>query len=164
MRVHRIALAAGLLTLVIAAPAAAQHADLIITGGRVWTGDSARPQAEAVAVTGNRISAVGSRAEVMALQGPVTRVIDMPGTFITPGFIDNHTHFNSAGALLLGANLLDVSDEAGLIARVREARDRLPPGAWLTGGDWAPMRHGVRGPRGGNPFAPTVRGSARTGP
>jgi predicted amidohydrolase YtcJ len=134
---HRLRiLSAALLVAASAAPVAAQHADLIIAGGRVWTGDSERPWAEAIAVSGARIHAVGTRSEIMALRGATTEVIDMPGRFVTPGFIDNHTHFNSAGALLLGANLLDVADEAGLIRRVREARDRLPAGAWLTGGDW----------------------------
>jgi predicted amidohydrolase YtcJ len=118
-----------------AARAAAQDIDLIISG-RVWTGETARPWAEAVAVRGTRIHAVGARAEIMPMRTAATRVIDVPDGFVTPGFIDNHTHFSSAGALLLGANLLDVHDEAGLVASVRAARDRLPAGAWLTGGDW----------------------------
>jgi predicted amidohydrolase YtcJ len=124
------------LLVLLPAAAAAQAPDLIVAGGRAWTGDPERPWAEAVAVRGDRILAVGSRAEILALRGADTRVIDMPDRFITPGFIDNHTHFNSAGALLLGAKLLDVSDEALLVERIREARDRLPAGAWITGGDW----------------------------
>lgn len=124
------------LALFAAPPLHAQQVDLIIAGERVWTGNPAQPWAEAVAVSGNRIHAVGSRADIMRLRGGATEVVDVPGGFITPGFIDNHTHFNSAGALLLGANLLDVADEAALIERVREARDRMPAGAWLTGGDW----------------------------
>jgi predicted amidohydrolase YtcJ len=106
---------------------AQQTADMIVAGARVWTGDPDRPWAEAVAIAGSRILAVGSRADVQHLRGPATETIDMPGAFVTPGFIDNHTHFNSAGALLLGVNLLDVADEAGLRQRVREARDRCPP-------------------------------------
>ena len=114
----------------------AQEADLIITGARIWTGEQAMPRAEAVAVRGNRILAVGTTADVMRHRTARTQVVEMRGRFISPGFIDNHTHFNSAGALLLGANLLDVADEAGLVRRVREARDRMPAGAWLVGGDW----------------------------
>jgi hypothetical protein len=116
--------------------AGAQSADLIVMADRVWTGDPDRPWAEGVAVRGDRIVAVGSRAEVMALRSDGTRVIENPGRFMTPGFIDNHTHFQSAGALLLGANLLDVADEAGLVQRVREARDRLPAGSWIVDGQW----------------------------
>ncbi len=111
-------------------------ADLILTGGTVWTGDQENPSAEAVAIQGNRIVAVGSQAEVARHQGPDTRVVELQGRFVSPGFIDNHTHFNSAGALLLGANLLDVADEESLRQRVGEAAQRLPSGAWMTGGDW----------------------------
>ncbi len=130
-RMLRIAALASLLP----APLAAQ-ADLIITGSRIWTGDTARATVEAIAVRGDRILAIGDRATILALRGTTTRVIDAQGRFVAPGFIDNHTHFASAGSLLLGVNLLDVADEAGLIRRVREARDRLPPGSWLVGGDW----------------------------
>jgi predicted amidohydrolase YtcJ len=128
--------AAAAFMLAASLPVQAQHVDMIIAGGRVWTGDSQRPWADAVAISGSRIHAVGSRSDIMALRGAGTEVIDLPERFITPGFIDNHTHFSSAGALLLGVNLLDVADEAGLIRRVREARDRLPAGSWLAGGDW----------------------------
>jgi len=115
---------------------AAQPADLILRNGRLWTGDSARPWAEALAVRNDRIITVGTSAEMERHRTPATRVIDLGGRFATPGFIDDHTHFASAGALLLGANLLDVSDAATLVQRLREARDRLPVGAWITGGDW----------------------------
>jgi predicted amidohydrolase YtcJ len=114
----------------------AQEADVILTGGRVWTGEAAQPWAEAVAIRGERILAVASRAEVERHSGARTQVIELAGAFVTPGFIDNHTHFDQAGALLLGANLLDVADATTLVRRVREARDRLPAGSWLLGGDW----------------------------
>jgi predicted amidohydrolase YtcJ len=124
--------------LLLLAPCAvhAQEADMILTGGRVWTGEAAQPWAEAVAIRGERILAVGSRAEVERHSGTRTQVIELSGAFVAPGFIDNHTHFDQAGALLLGANLLDVADAAALIRRVREARDRLPAGSWMLGGDW----------------------------
>jgi predicted amidohydrolase YtcJ len=139
---RRLACLAVLSLSIAALPAAAQQtpgtatADIIISGDRIWTGDAQRPWAEAVAIAGTRILAVGSRADIMAHRHEGTQLIDATGRFVTPGFIDNHTHFNSAGALLIGANLLDVADEAGLVERVRAARDRLPAGAWLTGGDW----------------------------
>ena len=111
-------------------------ADLILTGGVVWTGDEARPTAEAVAVRGERIIAVGSDTGIQALAGASTRRIDLAGRFVTPGFIDNHTHFNRAGELLLGVNLLEVVDADGLVSEVRETAERLPPGAWMVGGMW----------------------------
>ncbi len=136
--VSRFGVAVVLAAVPVLAPAVtwAQPADLIVLAKRAWTGDSDQPSAEAVAVRDGRILAVGSRTAALAHRGPATRVIDLPDRFLAPGFIDNHTHFGSAGALLLGVNLLDVAEEAGLVQRVREARDRLPAGAWLTGGDW----------------------------
>lgn len=126
------------LLLLVQAPAAraVEEATLLLTGARVWTGFPEQPWAEAVAVAGERILAVGPAAEVARHRGPGTRVIALPGRFVAPGFIDNHTHFDRAGALILGVKLLDVADEDGLVRRVREARDRLPRGAWLVGGDW----------------------------
>lgn len=151
-----LALLGALLALAIPRPVTAQAADLILTGARVWTGDSTRPQAEAVALRGDRILAVGSLAELDAHRGPATRELDLRGRFVTPGLIDNHTHFAQAGALLLGVNFLDVADETGLARRVREARDRLPPGAWLLGGDWGAYEAWAQGSTG--------RDSARTKP
>jgi predicted amidohydrolase YtcJ len=114
----------------------AQDADLIVRNARIWTGDTTRPFAQALAVRGERLVAVGTNAAVDARRGPRTRVIDAGGRFITPGFIDDHTHFNQAGALLIGANLLDVSSAAPFAERVKAAVRRMSPGAWLTGGDW----------------------------
>jgi predicted amidohydrolase YtcJ len=135
---RRFAVALSLLSLLVRAPSAGaiEKATLLLTGAKVWTGDPERPWAEAVAVAGERILAAGSAGEVARHRGPETRVIALPGRFVTPGFIDNHTHFDRAGELILGVNLLEVADEAGLARRVREARDRLPRGAWLVGGDW----------------------------
>jgi cyanophycinase len=127
-----------LLTLLLLVPAGAagQDADLILTGGRVWTGINGQPWAQAVAIRGEHILAIGERAAVERHRTATTQVIELDGAFVAPGFIDNHTHFDQAGALLLGVNLLDVADAAGLIRRVREARDRLPAGSWMLGGDW----------------------------
>lgn len=126
----------------------AQHADVILTNARFWTGDSLRPRAEAVAILGERILAVGSRSDVMATRGPKTTVRDLGGRFVTPGFIDNHTHFAQAGALLTGVNLLDVADAAQLVRRVREARERLPRGAWILGGEWGAYEAWAQGSTG----------------
>jgi len=110
-------------------------ADLIMEG-EVWTGVSSQPRADAVAVVNNRILAVGDRATVRAHQGPDTQTIQVEDGLIVPGFIDNHTHFDRAGALLLGINLLDVNDGDTLRQKVMAARDRLPDGSWIVGGDW----------------------------
>ncbi len=114
----------------------AQDADLIVRNADVWTGDSARPRAQALAVRGERLIAVGADVDIERYRSPRTRVIDAGGRLVTPGFIDDHTHFSQAGALLIGANLLDVSSPAAFAARVKAAVARMSPGAWLTGGDW----------------------------
>ncbi len=111
-------------------------ADMVLIGGRIWTGEAERPIAQAVAINGNRIVAVGDDYAIGEMIGPDTRVIELDGRFVTPGFIDNHTHFNRAGELLLGVNLLEVSDAEGLVTAVRETAGRLPEGAWMVGGMW----------------------------
>jgi predicted amidohydrolase YtcJ len=121
---------------VCSALAGAQPADLILHGGRLWTGDTLRPSAQAVAIRGERLLAVGTDADVLRHRAAHTRMIDLGGRFVTPGFIDDHTHFSQAGALLIGANLLDVSTPGPFIGRVKAAVGRMSPGAWLTGGDW----------------------------
>lgn len=135
----------------------AQDADVIVRNARIWTGDSLRPSAEAVAIRGQRLVVVGTNAQADARRGPRTRVIDAGGRFITPGFIDDHTHFNSAGALLIGANLLDVSTPAPLAQRVKAAVARMSPGAWLTGGDWGAYEDNPANSTGASASRPTTR-------
>ncbi|HUF77336.1 MAG TPA: hypothetical protein VMR44_00325, partial [Thermoanaerobaculia bacterium] len=84
----------AVVTCCLAAAAPSPGADLILTGGRVWTGDPERPWAEALAVAGERIVAVGGPAAVMAHRRAATRVVELSGAFVAPGFIDNHTHFD----------------------------------------------------------------------
>ncbi len=110
--------------------------DLILVNARVYTVDEARPWAEAVAVTGDRISAVGSTSDIARMAGPATRVIDLDGAFVSPGFNDGHVHTDSTGALLTGANLLDVHEPQLFRERIQQATTRLPAGSWITRGDW----------------------------
>ncbi len=116
---------------------AAQEADLVLTNAVVWTVDDDNPRAEAVASLGDKIIYVGDSSGVQAHIGANTRVLDLEGALVTPGFNDNHVHFASTGALLYGLNLLDVSDEAGLVERIRDVHERYASGSWITGGDWS---------------------------
>ncbi len=119
-----------------AQPPAAPSADLLLVNGRVYTLDPARPWAEAIAIRGSRIAAVGSTAEIRRAAPPGARTIDLRGAFALPGFNDAHVHVDSTGSLLVGANLLDVHEPAPFAARIREAAARLPKGSWITRGDW----------------------------
>jgi predicted amidohydrolase YtcJ len=140
-----------------AGPATAQEADLVLVNGRVWTGDGSQPWASVVAVRGDRILAVGGAEVAERHRTSHTRVVDAGGRLVTPGFIDNHTHFNQAGALLLGVNLLDVAEPRAFAQRVREARDRLPEGAWITGGDWGAYEDWEAGSTGAGDGGRTAR-------
>jgi predicted amidohydrolase YtcJ len=86
----------------------------------VWTGDTLRPWADALAVRGACIVAVVTREQVEALAGPTTRRIHVEDACVAPGFIDNHTHFERAGELLLGVNLLAVASDTALVRAIRD--------------------------------------------
>ncbi|MEL6869008.1 MAG: amidohydrolase [Pseudomonadota bacterium] len=122
----------------VAAPTvSAQHADLVALNGKLWTVDDDNPSAEALAVLDGRFIYVGADAGIEQHIGPDTKVIDLDGAFVTPGFYDSHVHFESTGQLLYGLNLLDVSDENGFVERIRAVDARYAPGTWITGGDWS---------------------------
>jgi len=112
------------------------EADLILTNAKVWTVDETRPSAEAVAVWDGKILAVGSVQEIERLSGARTRVIDLQGQLVLPGFIDSHVHFVSGGFHLLGVDLKNAKDEEEFGRLLAEKSKELPPGAWITGGNW----------------------------
>jgi predicted amidohydrolase YtcJ len=139
-------------------PAHAQPADVVVTGARVYTLEPAQPWAEAVALRGERIVKVGTSDEVRALvRAGQTRVIEAKGGLVLPGFIDNHTHFDQAGRLLLGLNLLEVDEPAAFRKQVAEAVGRLPAGAWLVGGDWGAYGAWAKGSTGAGAAAGGAR-------
>ncbi len=129
-------LLAGILTACSGAPEGSRVADLILTNADVYTMEADQPRAHAVAIQGNRIVAVGSRSKVMRWRGMGTDVLNLKGAFLLPGLIDGHTHFDSAGRLLMGANLLAVSDAEGLRAELEKVAARMPVGGAITGGSW----------------------------
>ena len=110
-------------------------ADLVIYG-RVWTGDSARPWAGAVAVAGDTVSAVGDSAEIAGLVRPDTRVLANPGGLVTPGFMDGHLHFLDGGFQLASVDLRPADAKAEFIERVAAFASERKPGEWIVGGDW----------------------------
>ena len=118
-------------------PCQAQKATLILTNGEVYTMEEGMPWANTIVVTGNTISAVLQKNEKFNQYiGTDTRVVDLKGKFVVPGFIDGHVHFASAGRLLKDANLLQVADEAGLKKEMQRLVDMLDDAEWITGGLW----------------------------
>jgi len=116
------------------------RADLIVVNARVWTVDAARPEAEAVAVAGDRILAVGTRAEAERLRGPTTRVVDAGGRFLMPGFEDAHIHLMTGGAQLDSVDLKDAATPAEFTRRIGERAKRTAQGDWILGGNWDEQR------------------------
>jgi predicted amidohydrolase YtcJ len=111
-------------------------ADLVISGGRVWTGDPGQPIATSVAILGDRIVAVGSDADVAPWRGPATRRIDARGHLVLPGFNDAHVHFVSGGQSLENIDLKNAPTREEFTRRIGERAASLPKGEWLTGGNW----------------------------
>ncbi len=114
----------------------APAADLILTHAKVWTVDEALPEAEAVAVIGERIVAVGSSADIDAWRGEGTRVIDAGGRRVLPGFNDAHVHFVQAGKQLDNVQLKDAATPEEFARRIGERAAAIPDGEWILGGDW----------------------------
>jgi predicted amidohydrolase YtcJ len=112
-------------------------ADIILTHGEIYTMEENQPWASAVIITGNRITAVlENDKDAEKYKGPNTRVVDLQGRFVVPGFIDGHVHFNSAGGLINDANLIAVSDDEGLKMEMERVVGILDDGEWITGGLW----------------------------
>jgi predicted amidohydrolase YtcJ len=132
-RPRRLALLA-LAGLAACAGESAPPADLVIYG-RVWTGDSARPWAGAVAVRGETIAEVGDSATIARRVGEATRVLSAPG-MVAPGFMDEHLHFVDGGFQLASVDLRPADSPQDFIARLAAFAAEKQPGEWITGGDW----------------------------
>jgi predicted amidohydrolase YtcJ len=124
--------------LVARAPAtpAQAPADLVVRGGKVVTVDDARPVAQAIAIRGAEIAAVGSNDEIASWIGPATRVIDLGGRLAIPGFIEGHGHFMSLGEALTELDLTKARDWDEIVAEVAAAARAARPGEWIVGRGW----------------------------
>ncbi len=142
-----------------AGTAAGQSADVIIHNAVVYTVDAELTIAEAIAVGGEKIIAVGSDAEVLKRRDANTRVIDAKGRLVLPGFNDTHVHFGSA-ARFLEFNIMAISDQDVFVRRIKRLTETLPDGQWITGGLWGAYDQWSLGSSGGEsrePFAPDMR-------
>jgi hypothetical protein len=115
-------------------------ADLIVTNAKIYTVDKARPHAEALAVLGDRIVAVGSAAEVDAWHGPKTKVLDAQGKLLLPGFNDAHVHFVDGGDHLSAVQLKDAASPQEFASKIGARAKTTPRGEWIVGGDWDEQR------------------------
>jgi predicted amidohydrolase YtcJ len=111
-------------------------ADTVIVNARVWTVDDARPEAQAVAIAGERILRVGTNEEVRALAGPHTRILEAGGRLVLPGFQDNHVHFLMGGSQVGQLDLRDASTLEEFGRRIAEYAKTRPAGEWIQGGNW----------------------------
>ena len=155
---RQITLLALLLPLLSAVSHGQQSADLILHNASIWTVDDKKPIAQAVAIKDGKFVVVGSNAEALKLRGPSTRVIDLRGRFVVPGFNDNHVHFASA-AQFLEFNIMRASTQDQFVARVKEVISRLPKGEWIVGGFWGAYDEWAAGSAGNQqrePFAPDM--------
>jgi hypothetical protein len=122
---------------VAATAAAADKADRIFVNGRVWTGDTARPRAEAVAVRGTTILAVGSTAEVRRLAEKATDIVDLKGRFLCPGFGDAHVGLMSASLALDAVDLAGALTQGEMGRRIAAYAKANPQSPWIVGRGWS---------------------------
>jgi predicted amidohydrolase YtcJ len=128
---------APLITFTFSALVLAQApADLVLINGKIWTVDDRRPEVEAVAVLGNRIAAVGSTEEIRKWIGAGTKVIDLQGKRVTPGFNDSHVHFLDGGMGLASVQLRYERTPEEFRDRIRDFAAKLPKGRWVLNGNW----------------------------
>ena len=138
MRALPIAIVIALTTLAAPGPMGAQApapADLVLVNGTVLTVDAADSIAQAVAVAGGKIVAVGSNDAIRARVGPSTQVVDLRGRTATPGLIDTHVHFSEADAIY-SVELSQAASIADVLAKVRDQVAKSKPGEWVRGRGW----------------------------
>ena len=115
--------------------AGAAAATLAIVNARIWTGDPARPWAEALAANRDLITAVGTTDEIRRVASGA-EIIDAGGKLVLPGFIDTHVHFVTGGFRLASVQLRDAKTRDEFVSRIKAFAATVPPGTWITGGDW----------------------------
>ncbi len=120
------------------APAVRQEAPatLVVTNGRILTVEDSLPEAQAIAVRGDRIVALGSAADMRRYIGPATEVIDVRGQLVVPGLIEGHGHFNGVGEAELNLKLMPTTSWDQIVSMVGDAAKIAKPGEWIIGRGW----------------------------
>lgn len=147
-----IRLSAAILLLCCGSPVlAAQEIDVVFVNGNIATMDADQPKAEAVAVRDDRIAAVGSNEEIRQLASDETKIVDLDGKFLMPGFIEGHGHFLRLGESRMMLDLTKAKSWDEVVEQVRAATLTTPPGKWIVGRGWhqskwnAPPENNVEG-------------------
>jgi hypothetical protein len=122
----------------------AQPADLVLTNGKVVTLEDGAPDAQAIAIRGSRIVAVGSSADIKKHVGATTQVIDVQGQLVIPGFIEGHGHFGGIGTAELGLKLMNAKTWDQIVGMVAERVKTAKPGEWIYGRGWHQEKWDVR--------------------
>jgi predicted amidohydrolase YtcJ len=111
-------------------------ADIVFKNGNVYTANDKSPQAEAIAVKGDRIVFVGTNAAAQKYVGSNTRVVDLQGNTVLPGFTDSHQHLSGVGFREMTLNLEGTTSLEDFLAKVKARVDQTKPGEWVTGRGW----------------------------
>jgi predicted amidohydrolase YtcJ len=111
-------------------------ADIVFKNGNIYTANDKVPQAQAIAVKADRIVFVGTNADAQTYVGPNTRVVDLHGNTVLPGFTDSHQHLSGVGQREMTLNLEGTTSLEDLLAKVKARVDQAKPGEWVTGRGW----------------------------
>src|SRR5689334_13366331 len=111
-------------------------ADIVFKNGNVYTANDKAPQAEAIAVKGDRIVFAGTNGDAQKYVGANTRVVDLHGNTVLPGFTDSHQHLSGVGQREMTLNLEGTTSLEDLLAKVKARVDQAKPGEWVTGRGW----------------------------
>jgi predicted amidohydrolase YtcJ len=114
----------------------AQVPDLVLRNGKIVTLEAAMPVAQAIAISGDRINAIGSDVQIARLMGPKTKVVDLGGRLAIPGFIEGHGHFSGVGEFRMSLNLREARTWDDIVAMVGRAAKQAKPGDWIIGRGW----------------------------
>jgi predicted amidohydrolase YtcJ len=113
-----------------------EPADMVLHNGKIVTMDAAKPAAEAIAIRGDVIAAVGTEEDIQAFIGPETEVIDLAGMLAIPGFIEGHGHFTGLGEFKMNLDLTRAANWDEIVAMVGDAASKAKPGEYILGRGW----------------------------
>src|ERR1043165_8609399 len=131
-----ILLVASLLLLTLVVPAPQSAADIVFKNGNVYTANDKSPKAQAIAVKGDKIVFAGTNEAAQKFVGANTRVVDLKGNTVLPGFTDAHQHLSGVGQREMTLNLENTTSLDDLLAKVKARVDQTKPGDWVTGRGW----------------------------